>query len=338
MTGESVNAAKSVGIKTNRIKFLCLMISAATCALAGLNLSVEQLGMYTINMTANRGFICLSAINCGRKDPEKACVYALIFGFVRALQTIINRDRFCNIDHGHFVAARHYALCHDHCRAADRRDAQCPQKSSALLQGSLTGGISMPKTAVLVIDMQKDFTRPEGRFYYPETTGEMMKTFPEKLNKMRDLGALVVIVYTAHPADEKEVNPELTRMFRDGKKASLVEGSAGAELEERIPYDPERDIMFRKFVPSAFFGTNLAEILRERGVENVLVCGVKTNVCCRATATDASAYRFRTYMISDMLGTNTKEINDFHLAEMTKYFAKAISSDEVCERLKNGVF
>ena len=139
----------------------------------------------------------------------------------------------------------------------------------------------MPKTAVLVIDMQKDFTRPEGRFYYPETTGEMMKTFPEKLNKMRDLGALVVIVYTAHPADEKEVNPELTRMFRDGKKASLVEGSAGAELEERIPYDPERDIMFRKFVPSAFFGTNLAEILRERGVENVLVCGVKTNVCCR---------------------------------------------------------
>lgn len=90
VTGESVNAAKSVGIKTNRIKFLCLMISAATCALAGLNLSVEQLGMYTINMTANRGFICLSAINCGRKDPEKACVYALIFGFVRALQTIIN--------------------------------------------------------------------------------------------------------------------------------------------------------------------------------------------------------------------------------------------------------
>ena len=65
---------------------------------------------------------------------------------------------------------------------------------------------------------------------------------------------------------------------------------------------------------------------------------MKANVCCRATATDASAYRFRTYMISDMLGTNTKEINDFHLAEMTKYFAKAISSDEVCERLKNGVF
>ena len=55
----------------------------------------------------------------------------------------------------------------------------------------------MPKTAVLVIDMQKDFTKPTGRFYYPETTGVMMETFADKLNKMRDLGALVVIVYTA---------------------------------------------------------------------------------------------------------------------------------------------
>lgn len=90
VTGENMGAAKSVGVKTNKIKFLCLMISAATCALAGLNLSVEELGIYTINMTANRGFICLSAINCGRKEPHKACIYAVIFGFARALQTILN--------------------------------------------------------------------------------------------------------------------------------------------------------------------------------------------------------------------------------------------------------
>ena len=90
VTGESETAAKSVGIKTNRIKLICLIISACTCALAGLNLSVEELGMYTINMDANRGFICLCAINCGREEPLNSCAYALIFGFVRALQTILN--------------------------------------------------------------------------------------------------------------------------------------------------------------------------------------------------------------------------------------------------------
>ena len=78
----------------------------------------------------------------------------------------------------------------------------------------------MPKTAVLVIDMQKDFTKPTGRFYYPETTGVMMETFADKLNKMRDLGALVVIVYTAHDPDTKEINPELTREM--GEKLKIV--------------------------------------------------------------------------------------------------------------------
>jgi len=195
----------------------------------------------------------------------------------------------------------------------------------------------MPKTAVLVIDMQKDFTLPEGKFYYPETTGVMMETFVPKLDRMRDLGALIVIVYTAHPADSEEVNPELTRMFKDGKKAALVEGSEGSKLDDRLIVHPE-DILFRKNVPSAFFQTDLDKVLRDRGIENVLVCGVKTNVCCRATATDASSYRFKTFMISDMLGTNTIEINDFHLAEMTKYFAKAIDSDEVYRRLEEGIF
>ena len=187
----------------------------------------------------------------------------------------------------------------------------------------------MSKTAVLVVDMQKQFTEEGRRFFYPETTGVMMETFADKINRMRELGALIVVIYTKH---------DLTRMFVNGKKVALVDGSEDSELDDRIPYDPEKDILWRKYVPSAFFGTDLDRVLRERGIENVLVCGVKTNVCCRATATDAYSHKFRTYMISDMLGTNTREINEFHLAEMTKYFAKAIDSDEVIRRLESGEF
>ena len=77
-------------------------------------------------------------------------------------------------------------------------------------------------------------------------------------------------------------------------------------------------------------------MLHERGIENVLVSGVKTNVCCRATATDAYSYGFRTFMVSDMLATNTAELSQFHLDEMTKYMAKAIDSDEVFRRLDAG--
>ncbi len=57
------------------------MISAVTCALAGINLSVEQAGAYSLNMSAARGLICLAAINCGRRKPVQSCLFAIIFGF-----------------------------------------------------------------------------------------------------------------------------------------------------------------------------------------------------------------------------------------------------------------
>lgn len=65
------------------------MISGICCALAGLNISVESLGMYTLNLSASRGYICLSAINCGRKEPLKSAAFGLLFGFARALQIIL---------------------------------------------------------------------------------------------------------------------------------------------------------------------------------------------------------------------------------------------------------
>lgn len=186
------------------------------------------------------------------------------------------------------------------------------------------------KTALLVIDMQNDFTKPDGRVFY-QSTGEMMPRLCENINIMRDKGVLIVVVYTVH-SEKRNLNPELTSM----RKAPMTRGTGGELLDERIPYHPETDILWEKFAASAFFKTNLDEVLRENGVENVLVCGVKTNVCCRATATDAASYGYMTYMVSDMIATNTKELSEFHLAEMTKYFAKALDSQEVLRRLDEG--
>ena len=85
----AAEAAEAIGINVNKIKVLALVISGICCALAGLNISVESLGMYTLNLSASRGYICLSAINCGRKEPLKSAAFGLLFGFARALQIIL---------------------------------------------------------------------------------------------------------------------------------------------------------------------------------------------------------------------------------------------------------
>lgn len=89
VTGERRDAAEAVGIRTKKIVWISLMISAVTCALAGINLSVEQAGAYSLNMSAARGLICLAAINCGRRKPVQSCLFAIIFGFSRALQLVL---------------------------------------------------------------------------------------------------------------------------------------------------------------------------------------------------------------------------------------------------------
>ncbi|WP_114296325.1 ABC transporter permease [Anaerobacterium chartisolvens] len=85
VVGENEEAAKSVGINANRIKYIAVLIGAALCALAGVELAVERMALFTNNMTAGRGFIAIAAIYCGRGEPLKCSLYALLFGLAKSL-------------------------------------------------------------------------------------------------------------------------------------------------------------------------------------------------------------------------------------------------------------
>lgn len=85
VVGESPHTAKSLGIQSKRYATIAILIGAVLCAVAGLNLSYERLGIFTNNMTAGRGFIAIAAIYCGKGEPLKSTLYAFIFGIARAL-------------------------------------------------------------------------------------------------------------------------------------------------------------------------------------------------------------------------------------------------------------
>ena len=188
------------------------------------------------------------------------------------------------------------------------------------------------KTALLVVDMQNDFTKPGARAYYP-TTEKLMEHFEQRVNTLRDKGVQIVIIYSLVPAEHKP-DPELTRITKSTR--TLVEGTYGAEIDERIPYDPQRDWKMRKFAASSFLHTDLAQRLKDAGIENVLISGVKTNVCCRATVNDAYSHGFTTFAVSDLLATNTPELNAFFVEDMAKYFATAVTSQEAIRLLEEG--
>lgn len=85
VVGENEDSAISLGIKTNLYKYAAVLIGAFCCALAGINLSMERMAMFTNDMTAGRGFIAIAAIYCGQGKPVASALYAILFGVARAL-------------------------------------------------------------------------------------------------------------------------------------------------------------------------------------------------------------------------------------------------------------
>ncbi|MEZ4705488.1 MAG: ABC transporter permease [Bdellovibrionota bacterium] len=84
--GEHPEAADSLGIHVNRMRWFSVMVSGAMCGLAGAFLSIGHGSGFARNMTSGRGYIALTAMIFGKWKPIPTFLACLLFGFTDALQ------------------------------------------------------------------------------------------------------------------------------------------------------------------------------------------------------------------------------------------------------------
>ena len=117
--------------------------------------------------------------------------------------------------------------------------------------------------------------------------------------------------------------------------AALTADSKGHELWSTLDVRSD-DLIVEKKRFSAFIqgSSNLAEELRSRGIDTILITGTVTNVCCESTARDAMMLNFRTVMVTDGNAAVTDEDHNASLASFYLTFGDIMSTDKLVSLLK----
>ncbi|WP_250516115.1 isochorismatase family protein [Caballeronia sp. INDeC2] len=95
------------------------------------------------------------------------------------------------------------------------------------------------------------------------------------------------------------------------------------------------ELVVRKTVPSAFFGTQLAPWLSQRAVQTLVVAGAVTSGCVRASVVDAMSHGFRPLVVSDCVGDRAIAPHEANLFDMAQKYAAVMPLEEALHTLES---
>lgn len=179
------------------------------------------------------------------------------------------------------------------------------------------------KTAILVVDMLNDFVT--GALKCDRGLSIVAKT-SELLDGARKLGVPVIFCNDAHI---KGIDHEL-KLWGD----HAIAGTKGAEVIPELHLS-NKDYVVPKRRYSGFFHTDLDLLLKELGVDTVIMTGLHTHMCVRHTSADAYCLGYNVVVAKDATNSFTKEDYESGLKYLKEvYDAKIYSVDELLEMLK----
>lgn len=113
----------------------------------------------------------------------------------------------------------------------------------------------------------------------------------------------------------------------------LVEGSAASTVDERLRPQGSEPV-FAKHHASAFFGTGLDEWLKDQSVDSLVVVGLTTSGCVRASVVDGLQHDFVVWVPREAVGDRNSEAHAANLHDMHAKYAEVVSVADVVNALK----
>jgi nicotinamidase-related amidase len=178
----------------------------------------------------------------------------------------------------------------------------------------------LTRTAVVIIDMQRDFLQPGG---FGEALGNDVSLLAAAvgpcralLNAAREQGILVIHTREGHRPDLRDAPP--AKLLRGKPSARigdpgpmgriLVRGEPGQDIIPEL-YPIAGEPVIDKPGKGAFYATDLGAILHHASIENLIVCGVTTEVCVHTTVREANDRGYKCLVPGDCCGSYFPEFH-----------------------------
>jgi maleamate amidohydrolase len=179
--------------------------------------------------------------------------------------------------------------------------------------------------ALLLVDVINAFFHADGAFRYPEAD-TVLPALRKLLEAARGGGRLVVHARESHYPGLADL--EATKLPRH-----CIAGELDAEFVSGFePAAGEVEVRKRRY--SAFFGTDLSLLLHEQGVRRVVIAGVKTNVCIRATVQDAFAHGLEPIVAKEAVNSNRPQLHEATLEDVERYFGRVVELEQATTLLR----
>jgi maleamate amidohydrolase len=125
------------------------------------------------------------------------------------------------------------------------------------------------------------------------------------------------------------------RFFEKAKPLrAFVKGERTAAFADGLEPRPD-EIVVTKQYPSAFFGTSLASTLTAGGIDSVILTGLTTSGCVRASCVDSMSYGFRTSVVREACGDRHSAPHEANLFDMNAKYADVVSEEETIAFLQS---
>jgi nicotinamidase-related amidase len=204
------------------------------------------------------------------------------------------------------------------------------------------------RTALVIIDMQRDFLEPGGFGSLLGNDVSLLARTIAPLQKVlaaaREAGMLVVHTREGHRPDLADAPP--AKLARGGLDCGigdagpfgrvLVRGEPGHDIVPELAPVPGEPVL-DKPGKGAFYATDLELMLRNRGIERLIVTGVTTEVCVHTTVREANDRGFECLVLDDCVGSYFPEFHEVGLrmiAAQGGIFGWVTSSPELLARLE----